>query len=121
MIHGIDLPKIDVTTPLTVIVECDDGHLEAEKDIEKIKNYDCQIVKIASEMYFHQLRLKVAEDPDFEKKVKVYTKDKNGELVEIKLKFGDELRWPEDFLLVAWRLETAIMVAREKNKLKEER
>ncbi len=74
------------------------------------------IVETHSEMFFHRLRLRVALNPSLMEKIAVYFIDSNEtgncrEPREISLKGGDEIRWPEGFLVEGVNEQAAIYAA----------
>lgn len=100
------LPKLQ--TPLTVIVQSDLGAAQADADLSAIEKGDL-IVREATDMYFHQLRLRVALDDSLASKVTVYWKDPDGKLQgPIDLKASD-LRWPPGFQSAGWHIELLII------------
>ena len=91
----------------------DTGALAAEADIAALREGKTTcIIKAVSEMYFHRLRLEVARDPEFAKRIKV---EYNGQFVGIA--YEDELRWPVGFLQGAWEIEGEIQLELEKRRL----
>jgi predicted ATPase len=76
------------------------------------------LVETHSEMFFHQLRLRAAQDPSLMDKIAVYFIDapKNGvcsQPRQVGLGYEEELRWPEGFLLEAWKTQTRINAIRQ--------
>ena len=77
------------------------------------------LVETHSEMFFHRLRLRAAQNPSLMDKIAVYfidEPDKDGFCSKprpVGLGFQDELRWPEGFLQEGWETEMLINVARQ--------
>ncbi len=76
------------------------------------------LVETHSEMFFHRLRLRAAQDPKLMDKIAVYFIDppKDGICSNprpVGLGFEDELRWPEGFLQEAYETEMQINVVRQ--------
>ena len=105
------LPQL--TTPLTVIVEYDHGDEQADLDLKKIHDGDLVLVHAASDMYFHQLRLRVAFDPSLADKITVYSRNKDGKLegpigLTREHYCGPKGWWPPGFQQQDWHTETLI-------------
>lgn len=76
------------------------------------------LVETHSEMFFHRLRLRAAQDPSLMDKIAVYFIDppKEGNCCNprlVGLGFEDELSWPEGFLQEAYETEMLINVVRQ--------
>ena len=108
------LPTLPNQKALTVCMLEDDGAGEADRYIEGIEGGGSAFVLTKSEMLFHQLRLRVAQDPSLTDKIGVYYLVK-GEWESVGLKYEDELRWPVGFLMGAWEKETEIKSTRFSN------
>jgi hypothetical protein len=93
---------------LTVFMEPDSGPNDADRDIELIKAGSPIQRKNVSELYFLQLRLRVAQDPSLASMIDVRYDAKDGRgLVPVPVtgKKGEVLGWPPGFLNMAWRVE----------------
>lgn len=81
------------------------------------------LVETHSEMFFHRLRLRAAQDPRLMDKIAVYFIDRpQDDGICSKPRVVDlgnegELRWPEGFLQEAWETETQINAVREAQRL----
>jgi predicted ATPase len=76
------------------------------------------LVETHSEMFFHRLRLRAAQDPSLMDKIAVYFIDAPNDGVcsaprLVGLKQEDYLRWPEHFLQEAWEMEAQINAVRQ--------
>jgi predicted ATPase len=76
------------------------------------------LIETHSEMFFHRLRLRAAQNPTLLDKIAVYFIDepKDGTCAiprAVGLRFEEELKWPEGFLQEAWEMETLISAYRE--------
>jgi hypothetical protein len=101
------------TAELTLILEHDNGAAMADAALALIRKGGMEITTTTSEMYLHQLRFRVAEDPSLEKRIKVFYRDpKTCELLPVGLGYEDELRWPKGFLREAWETECKIQKVR---------
>ena len=105
------LPPVTMEKALTVLMQTDEGDIEAERYLANIDD-GCAFVVTKSEMFFHQLRLSVANNPDLTNKISVLFYQ-NGEYKNIGLGYKDELRWPTGFLQGAWEKETEINEVRK--------
>jgi len=105
------LPPVTMEKALTVLMQTDDGDNEAERYLANIDD-GCAFVVTKSEMFFHQLRLSVAKNPDLTNKISVLFYQ-NGEYKKVGLGYKDELRWPTGFLEGAWSMEIEISKVRE--------
>lgn len=103
---------VALKTALTVVIPEDDGAMQADIDIAAMKDGRQVLRTQASEMYFHQLRLRVVQEPDLAKSITVIYRRVNGDLLPVGLHYDDELRWPVGFLNAAWAKETEIRAAR---------
>lgn len=110
---GVVLPPLTLTKPLTVVMYPDGSKTEVDAAIEAIKNGDTYFRNGVSEMFFHNLRLRIALDPALEKMVSVLYATTEG-YKQIGLGPEDELHWPVGFCNEAWETESAIQEAREK-------
>jgi len=106
------------------IVDLPEAHLHPRPQ-SAIADFFCSLalsgrtalVETHSEMFFHRLRLRAAQDPSLMDKIAVYFIDppKDGICIEprlVGLGFEDELRWPEQFLEEAYETEIQINAAR---------
>jgi len=105
------LPPVTMEKALTVLMQTDDGDNEAERYLANIDD-GCAFVVTKSEMFFHQLRLSVAKNPEIANKVSVLFYQ-DGEYKKVGLGYEDELRWPVGFLEGAWSMEIEISKVRE--------
>jgi len=105
------LPPVMMDKALTVLMQTDDGDNEAERYLANIDD-GCAFVVTKSEMFFHQLRLSVAKNPEIANKVSVLFYQ-DGEYKKVGLGYEDELRWPVGFLEGAWSMEIEISKVRE--------
>ena len=76
------------------------------------------LVETHSEMFFHRLRLRAAQDPTLMDKIAVYFIDAPEDGIcstprAVGLRQEDYLRWPETFLLEAWEMETQLQSIRQ--------
>lgn len=76
------------------------------------------LIETHSEMFFHRLRLRAAQNPSLMDKIAVYFIDapKDGHCSPprpVGLGFTDELRWPKGFLQEGWETEMQINVVRQ--------
>lgn len=76
------------------------------------------LVETHSEMFFHRLRLRAAQDPSLMDKIAVYFIDapKDGVCCKprpVGLGYEEELRWPEGFLQEAYETEMQINAVRQ--------
>lgn len=107
------------------IVDLPEAHLHPRPQ-SAIADFFCSLalsnrtalVETHSEMFFHRLRLRAAQDPSLMDKIAVYFIDppKAGICSEprlVGLKQEDYLRWPEGFLQEAWEMETQINAVRQ--------
>jgi len=109
---GVVLPPLTLTKPLTVVMYPDGSKAEVDAAIEAIKNGDTYFRCGISEMFFHNLRLRIALDPALEKLISVLYATPGG-YKQVGLGDGDELHWPVGFCQEAWETESAIQEARE--------
>jgi len=105
------LPPVTMEKALTVLMQTDDGDNEAERYLANIDD-GCAFVVTKSEMFFHQLRLSVAKNPEIANKVSVLFYQ-DGEYKKVGLGYEDELHWPVGFLEGAWSMEIEISKVRE--------
>lgn len=104
-------PSLASTGALTVILreDSDDGIERADADLGRIAAGERRVVMAPPESYFHQLRLRVAEDPSLANKIEVVYLDKQGIRHEIGIRsMEDQLRWPAGFLRNLWDLQVKI-------------
>ena len=88
----------------------DTGSQSADDDIRALRQGRATcIIKVVSEMYFHRLRLEVAFDPEFAKRIKVAYQG-----LELHLDESSEGFWPPDFLQTREILNREIDAARKK-------
>lgn len=83
------------------------------------------LVETHSEMFFHRLRLRVAQDPSLMDRIAVYFIDRPADGLcskprLVNLGYEGELQWPEDFLQEAWETESQINAVREAQRLSRE-
>lgn len=107
------------------IVDLPEAHLHPRPQ-SSIADFFCSLalsgrtalVETHSEMFFHRLRLRAAQDPSLMDKIAVYFIDapKDGVCTPprlVGLRQEDYLRWPEGFLQEAWEMETQIKAVRK--------
>lgn len=107
------------------IVDLPEAHLHPRPQGE-LADFFCSLalsgksalVETHSEMFFHRLRLRAAQDPSLMDKIAVYFIDEPKDGVcspprAVGLRQEDYLRWPESFLQEAWEMETQIKVVRK--------
>jgi predicted ATPase len=76
------------------------------------------VVETHSDLFFHQLRLRVAENPSLRDSIAVYFIDEPHDESEcavprrIELDAGGQLEWPTGFMHEGWELENGILQAR---------
>lgn len=120
LVAGLRQPKDSL-----LIVDLPEAHLHPRPQGE-LADFFCSLalsgrtalVETHSEMFFHRLRLRAAQDPSLMDKIAVYFIDepKDGFCSKprpVGLGFKDELRWPEGFLQEGWETEMQINVARQ--------
>jgi hypothetical protein len=112
---GALLPAVKMQKALTVVMLHDDGAVEADQALAKLDAGGAFVVT-KSEMFFHQLRLRVAIDPTLLEKIDVFYLTDGG-YQPVGLLYDDELRWPVGFLLDAWRTEGEIQAVRGDKKM----
>jgi len=108
-----------------LIVDLPEAHLHPRPQ-SSIADFFCSLalsgrtalVETHSEMFFHRLRLRAAQDPSLMDKIAVYFIDapKDGVCSSprlVGLRQEDYLRWPEGFLQEAWEMETQIKAVRK--------
>ena len=105
------LPTLTLHNALTVLMQTDDGADDADRYIANIDKGQA-ILATKSEMFFHQLRLRVALEPLLADKISVLFYQ-DGKYKKVGLYFKDELSWPVGFLQGAWEKEGEIQAARE--------
>lgn len=110
---GVVLPPLTLTKPLTVVMYPDGSKAEVDAAIEAIKNGNTYFRSGVSEMFFHNLRLRISLDPALEKLISVLYATPEG-YKQIGLRYEDELYWPVGFCIEAWETESAIQTARAK-------
>jgi hypothetical protein len=98
---------------LTVIMTKDGSAEQADADIEAIKNGSTVFRMSVPELYFHQLRLRAAQDPTLASRIAVFYMDKDNVMQPVGLEFGDQLKWPVGFCNEIWDLEVAIQQTRK--------
>lgn len=107
------------------IVDLPEAHLHPRPQ-SAIADFFCSLalsgrtalVETHSEMFFHRLRLRAAQDPNLMDKIAVYFIDEPTGGVCSKprlmgLRQEDYLRWPEGFLQEGWEMETQINAVRQ--------
>jgi hypothetical protein len=105
--------KFPYQRQLTVVISDNLDPVQADADIQAIKDGSTVVQTGISEDYFHRLRLRVAEDPSLADKIAAfYLKD--GVLIPVGLGYEDELIWPVGFLQAGWEEEIKINKARKK-------
>jgi len=76
------------------------------------------VVETHSDLFFHQLRLRVAQEPELRDMIRVYFVDQPGDDNEcvhprrIDLDVHGQLNWPKGFMQEGWELENNILRAR---------
>ena len=91
----------------------DTGSQAADDDIKALRKGNATyIIKVVSEMYFHMLRLEVAFDPEFAKRIKVVYQGQ-----ELHLDRSSEGFWPPDFLQTRGILRREIDAERNKGRI----
>lgn len=111
-----------------LIVDLPEAHLHPRPQ-SAIADFFCSLalsgrtalVETHSEMFFHRLRLRAAQDPSLMDKIAVYFIDppKDGFCSKprpVGLGFEEELRWPEGFLQEAYETEMQINAIRQARK-----
>jgi len=99
---------------ITVIMRPERGAKEADDAIDCIKKGGTVFIIDPPELYFHQLRLRVAQDPSLERRIAVFYLREDQVMQEVGLKFEDELLWPVGFLQSGWETETKINAVRQR-------
>jgi len=120
LVAGLLQPKDSL-----LIVDLPEAHLHPRPQ-SSIADFFCSLalsgqtalVETHSEMFFHRLRLRAAQDPSLMDKIAVYFIDapKDGVCSPprlVGLRQEDYLRWPEGFLQEAWEMETQIKAVRK--------
>lgn len=120
LVAGLLQPKDSL-----LIVDLPEAHLHPRPQ-SSIADFFCSLaltertalVETHSEMFFHRLRLRAAQDPSLMDKIAVYFIDAPKEGVCSKprlvgLGYEEELHWPEGFLLEAWETQTQINALRQ--------
>lgn len=106
------LPALPGQKPLTFLMQPPEDMKQADAVIEALKRGDTTFVPTPiSELFFHQLRLRVAQDPTLADKIAVYYLHE-GKWREVGLRYGDSLRWPVGFCQEGWEIEGGISKAR---------
>jgi predicted ATPase len=108
-----------------LIVDLPEAHLHPRPQAA-IADFFCSLalsgrstlIETHSEMFFHRLRLRAAQNPALLDKIAVYFIDQPMDGLctmprAVGLRFEDELKWPEGFLQEAWEMETLISAFRE--------
>jgi hypothetical protein len=101
------------TKPLTVVMQRDNGAAEADAAIERARDPKANgyVAMNVSEMFLHQLRLRVAQDPSLAEQIEVLYFD-GEQRHAIGLTAAEELRWPVGFLHDGWQIENEILRTR---------
>jgi len=115
-----------------LIVDLPEAHLHPRPQGE-LADFFCSlalsgksaIVETHSEMFFHRLRLRAAQNPSLMDKIAVYFIDRpvDGLCCKprlVNLGYEGELQWPEGFLQEAWETESQINAVREAQRLASE-
>lgn len=108
------MDPIKTTKALTLVMHADRGDEQADKDLEALKTglTTSMFRQSMPESYFHQLRLRVAEDPSLADKIQVLYEDYDGTVKEIGLTdkdiFGPNNWWPVSFSKKLWDIELKI-------------
>lgn len=108
-----------------LIVDLPEAHLHPRPQAS-VADFFCSLalsgkstlIETHSEMFFHRLRLRAAQNPALHDKIAVYFIDEPKEGLcavprQVGLRFEDELKWPEGFLQEAWEMESLISAYRE--------
>lgn len=107
--------NIAVTKRLTLVLTKAESIRQADADVDALADpTTSHIVRSAESgsLYFHQLRLRVAQDPALADQIEVlYIAD--GKTHQIGLAKEDMLCWPVGFDMEAWDIEAAIEKARK--------
>jgi hypothetical protein len=107
--------KLPFQRTLTVVVDRDTGREAADRDIAAMEAGTSTSLRLTtSDLYFHQLRLRVVERPELAEKIAVFSRDDSGALHPVGLRYEDELSWPVGFLEQGWELMDTIKAARAK-------
>ncbi|WP_372522449.1 AAA family ATPase [Sulfuricaulis sp.] len=121
LVAGLLQPKDSL-----LIVDLPEAHLHPRPQGE-LADFFCSqalsgktsLVETHSEMFFHRLRLRAAQDPSLMDKIAVYFIDepkKDGFCSKprpVGLGYDEELRWPEGFLQEAYETEMQINAVRQ--------
>lgn len=112
-----------------LIVDLPEAHLHPRPQ-SSIADFFCSLalsgrtalVETHSEMFFHRLRLRAAQDPSLMDKIAVYFIDRPTDGICSKPRLVDlgyegELQWPDGFLQEAWETESQINAVREAQRL----
>ena len=108
-----------------LIVDLPEAHLHPRPQAS-VADFFCSLalagkstlIETHSEMFFHRLRVRAAQNPALLDKIAVYFIDEPKEGLcamprLVGLRFEDELKWPEGFLQEAWEMESLISAYRE--------
>lgn len=106
------LPTLPGHKALTVVMVKDDGDVQADAAIAAIQRGDTFLLTSGvSELFLHQLRLRVALDPSLADKIAVYyliPGERRYEAVSL----TNTLKWPVGFLQHGWEKEAQISAAK---------
>ena len=106
------LPTLPGQKALTFLMQRDDSADQADAIIATLERGDTTFIPTPiSEMFFHQLRLRVVQDPTLIDKIAVYYLTTERRWQEVGLRYEDELRWPVGFCDEAYAKEIEINAA----------
>lgn len=99
--------------PLVVILTKSPASMEADEALRVAASNPRKQVKVQThdELFFHQLRLRVAENPAISNLVDVFY-FQDGKFLPLGLGFDDELRWPKGFGTEGWEIEIKLNALR---------